>query len=77
MGVVQLVRAGVEQVLSLQPDLRAGVGIAEAASVGQRRRAAGELREPAIELRRERRIGEGTAHLSVELLERRDEVSGT
>ena len=69
-GVVELVRAGVEQVLALEPDLRSRAGIAEPASVGHRRRPARELGEPAIELGRERRIGEGACHLGLELLER-------
>src|SRR5580704_3021831 len=72
-GVVQLVRAGVEQVLPLQPDLRTGAGIAEPASVGHRSRTARELCEPALEVRREVRIGECAGHLGLELLERRDE----
>ena len=52
--VVELVCAGVEQVLPFEPDLRTRTRVAETARVRHRRRTAGELGEPAIELGGER-----------------------
>ena len=72
-SVVQLVCTGVEQVLPLQPDLRAGMRVAEPARVGHRRRTTREFREPAMQLGGEIRVGEGAGHRCFELLERRHE----
>src|SRR6202042_2279475 len=75
-GVVQLVRAGMEQVLTFEPDLRAGVALGESFRERDRRRPAGEVREAAIEIGGECRIREGALHLGLELLERWDERLG-
>ena len=50
--VVELVRAGVQQVLAFEVDLRPGVPAAEAARMGDRRRAPCEFGEPSVQLRR-------------------------
>ena len=63
--LVGLVRAAVEQVLALQIDVAGKV-----AAAGQRRRAAGIVREQAVELGGERRIVLRVEERGFELLER-------
>src|SRR5450631_263583 len=70
-GVVDLVGAGVEQVLALQPDLRPTGGGAQSWSVGEGCGAARVLVEQPAPFRLERRVGEGLVHDGLELVERR------
>src|SRR5450631_3384874 len=70
-GVVDLVGAGVEQVLALQPDLRPAGGGAQSWSVGEGCGAARVLVEQPAPCRLERRVGEGLVHDGLELVERR------
>src|ERR1035437_9836920 len=69
--VVDLVRAGVEEVLALQPDLRAARRGAQSRRVGHRRGPAGVVPEKGAQLRLERDILERVVHRRLELIERR------
>jgi len=71
--VVELVRAGVEEILPLEVDPLAG---REALREGERRRAAGVRREERVELRVEALVLLRGAPTGVELVERRDQRLG-
>ena len=71
--VVQLVRAGVEQVLALEVEALAG---REAVGERERRRAARVRREQVVQLRVEGVVGERGAPAGLELVERGDQRLG-
>ena len=75
-GVVDLVGAGVEQVLALEPDLRAAAVFGEALGEHEIRRPAGELAEGVVEVALELRVGLRLAVGGVESVERADERLG-
>ena len=72
--VVQLVRAGVEEVLALQVEPLAG---REALGERERRRPAGVLAAELVELAAERRVGLRLAPAGLELVECREQRLGT
>ena len=74
--VVDLVAAGVGEVLALEQDARAAGVLGQPAGVGERRRAAGVRREQPVELGEERRVGAGGGVGGGELVERGDERLG-
>ena len=71
--VVQLVRAGVEEILPLEVDPLPG---GETLGEGERRRAARVRRQQAVELGAERVVGESLAPAALQLVERRDQRLG-
>ena len=68
--VVDLVGAGVEQVLALHPDLRATARLAETRRMGHRGGPSGVVVEQEAQLALERPVGEGLVHGCLELGER-------
>ncbi len=73
--VVDLVAAGVVEVLPLEQHAAAELG-AEAPALGQDRRATGVVAEQVVELGPERRVGPGGRERGLELLARRHERLG-
>ena len=74
--VVDLVRAGVVEVLALEQDARAAAVRGEAGRVGERARAAGVGPLQPVELGEELGVDDGRAERGVELVERGDERLG-
>jgi hypothetical protein len=74
--VVDLVAAGVGEVLALEQDARAAGVLGQPPGVGERRRAPGVRREQPVELGEERRVGAGGGVGGGELVERGDERLG-